>query len=603
MSTIETKKSRRRAFKIHPSIIKTLIHEQAGSLPKSVGELVMNSVDAGATRIDMTIDADGNFQFVDDGKGFQSLDELEQFFDTFGTPHEEGDADFGRFRCGRGQVMSYASTVWRSGNFEMRVDLDDESLESGYDFDEHDEWVSGCRITGKFYKFRPMYGAGAGEDDYQLRKYFTGLSDDLDKLEYMSEFGHLVRYAPIPVFVNGRQINKLPSEMTWEAEDDFAWYTFDRAAESLQVYNRGIFVCSYPASEFGIGGLVCSKIALRVNLARNTIVQDRCDTWKQIVEVVRNRFEYQLTKIKKLTDTEAAALLRDLYFHSRLGWRASHTIRGLRFIPDIFGKLVTPEEALLATRFTLFDGRHNGIAERVEREGLAKVIMPRMLQIANATVSEENLTPVISTLIDKLDMQYSSRAGFTIVPFEHFVNTLSDTSSQLDDSELDPEELLVLECLRDVNHGVMRAVTRGNLAGKTRKLVAGVSDTMNAWTDGAALIAVNRVALRSIRTGGPAWLITLLVHEYAHPETSAGEHHHDFEFFARFHEGMRHPVIGTCIDDLFRFYVKGLLKHGIRPSSHHGKHLRALAGYASKFPKRKKSEPTPATTASGADDV
>lgn len=109
--------AQRRAFKIHSSIIKTLIHEQSGSLPKAVAELVMNSIDAGATRIDLTVDATGAFEFVDDGKGFQSRDEIEQFFETFGTPHVNGDALYGRFRCGRGQIMSYASTVWRSGQF------------------------------------------------------------------------------------------------------------------------------------------------------------------------------------------------------------------------------------------------------------------------------------------------------------------------------------------------------------------------------------------------------------------------------------------------------------------------------------------------------
>lgn len=578
----------RRAFKIHSSIIKTLIHEQSGSLPKGVAELVMNSIDAGATRIDLTVDAKGAFEFVDDGKGFQSRDEIEQFFETFGTPHVDGDAPYGRFRCGRGQIMSYASTVWRSGHFEMRVDLDVGSIESGYDLVEHAEPYAGCRITGQFYNFE----VGFQTSGYSLRTYFVGASRDDEGYPVGpgGELGQIVRYAPIPIFVNGQQINTLPVDAQWDHEDEHARYRFERESHELRLYNRGILVNSYPNHRFGIGGAISTKVPLAVNLARNSVLEDRCPVWQAIEPVVRERFAFQLTRVKKLNDNEAAALLRDIYFSTvNLDGTVVKAILKLRFIPDIFGKLVTPYEGLDAQCFTLFDGRHTGIAERVEREGLAKVVMPKLLKIANAAADHDNLPRVLAKLLTKLHLTWDGAPPVKVVPFSHFVEQLNDTASFVDDEELGKEERLVLECLRAINHRVQCAVYPGrDRRAEPRKIVAGISDTKDAWTDGSTFIAVNREALLQIRQCGALWLLCLLVHEYAHPESSAGDHHHDFDFKARFHEAMFQADIGKCVDDMLRYYVQGLAKLGLWPSSHHGKYVRAIADYVPQLPTRKK---------------
>ena len=155
--TVTTPSSETRQFRVHPHIIKTLIREQAGTLPKAFGELVMNAVDAGATRIDLTIDESGAFTLSDNGKGFKDRHEVESFWETFGTPHKDGDAVYGRFRIGRGQIMSYASTRWRSGHFEMAVDLEGAADVFGYELTEHENHQPGCTITGNLYK--------VGEDD------------------------------------------------------------------------------------------------------------------------------------------------------------------------------------------------------------------------------------------------------------------------------------------------------------------------------------------------------------------------------------------------------------------------------------------------------
>ncbi|WP_287923609.1 ATP-binding protein [Diaphorobacter sp.] len=60
----------------------------------------MNAVDAGATKFNVTMDAK-EFVVEDNGRGFQSREEIENWFECFGTPHEEGDATYGKFRNGR----------------------------------------------------------------------------------------------------------------------------------------------------------------------------------------------------------------------------------------------------------------------------------------------------------------------------------------------------------------------------------------------------------------------------------------------------------------------------------------------------------------------
>ena len=59
-------------FELDPQIIHHIIYSQAGSIGKAVIELIMNSVDAKATTVRLTMTKAG-FDCVDDGTGFASL--------------------------------------------------------------------------------------------------------------------------------------------------------------------------------------------------------------------------------------------------------------------------------------------------------------------------------------------------------------------------------------------------------------------------------------------------------------------------------------------------------------------------------------------------
>lgn len=115
--------SENRTFRMHPNLLKSVIRNQADSFSKAVLESVMNSIDAGASKVNITLDRE-NLVVIDDGKGFASREEVDLYFEQFGTPHEAGDAVFGKFRMGRGQLFAYCKSSWRSNTFEMLVDIE-----------------------------------------------------------------------------------------------------------------------------------------------------------------------------------------------------------------------------------------------------------------------------------------------------------------------------------------------------------------------------------------------------------------------------------------------------------------------------------------------
>lgn len=575
-SCLSTPAEERRAFGVHPQILLTIMREQAGSLSKALAELVMNSVDAGARRIDITI-GEATFIVADDGQGFTSREQLENFFEIFGTPHNEDDAysRYGRFRIGRGQIMSYARTTWRSGPFEMRVDIASAAADLGYDLLTHTEIAPGCRIEGEFYEPNKVYGGYGAEDGFNW-----GIHND---------FLQLIHYVPIPVFINGKQANRLPAEEHWDFEDEVAWYRFYRDDRDLGVYNRGVLVEYKKAAYFGTGGTVVTKQPLVVNMARNALIDHRCPTWEHIRNVIFERFRSRLAKAKKLDMDERAKLIDDLLFGETPIYPAdAKLIRKIRFIPDIFGKLQTPAQFLAGVNYTLFDRKHTMIAERAQSQGRAAVIMREMFYRTRLnTDNAANYFWAIRRLRARLE--FPNEAQW--MEFSDLVREMDDTSTTLDDDSLTKEEKIVLDGLRYLNDRYFGQWLAGGRA-KRRTILAGESDTMDAWTDGKSYIAIHRKALQGIRCSGAARLILLMVHEYGHDETSIGTHAHDFEFYQRFHRAAVTYATGDLADMLFRRYVEGICKAGIVPSSDTGRQVCYLAERAPQLKSRIKAKAT-----------
>ena len=107
-------------FELDPQIIHHIIYSQAGSIGNALIELLMNAVDARSSAVHLSLSRTG-FSCRDDGQGFASREDVVRYFGRFGTPHNEGDATYGRFRLGRGQIMAHATTVWRVSEQALQV--------------------------------------------------------------------------------------------------------------------------------------------------------------------------------------------------------------------------------------------------------------------------------------------------------------------------------------------------------------------------------------------------------------------------------------------------------------------------------------------------
>lgn len=571
-----------RTFRLHPSILLTLMEEQAGSLSKALAELVMNSIDAGATSIHITLN-DTGFAVTDDGQGFVSREQIEDFFEMFGAPHEEGDAFYGRFRIGRGQIMSYAKTTWRSGPFEMNVDIRGAAADGndiGYKLVTHNKKKKGCRIEGFFYK------------------------EHGNLFHVQNEIKDIVRYAPISVYLNKKQINNPPEKAEWSMEDENAWYLFDNQKHhKLTFYNRGVLVAEHDQNFYGACGVVVSKKPLRLNMARNAILTDKCEVWAEIHAKIKKRFMLQLQVAAgaKLALEEGRKLTRIILFEpGRLSEADIKRIRKIHFIPNIHGELSTPSNFFALPNYTLLDSRRPMVAERVERQRRASVVVPKMFEERHVSGGEEDYMENVYLMRSVL---YPNAVRFQWIPFQNLVDELQDTHELVDDKDLSPEEFLVLDVLRRYDRNWGLSMSSGDQT--PRELIVGKTDTMRAWTDGVSYIAINRRELYNFRNccsgcknnlGGVAGMLLLIVHEYCHDKTSVGEHPHDFNFYQRYHDRTISPGIDITVNHLFRRYLSAMSAAKITLSPDERYQITSIIGYAEKLRKRKRKSRGPQKT-------
>jgi hypothetical protein len=543
-----------RTLRTGPEVIFHLIESQAGTLAKAICESVSNGIDADAKSITITLTRKG-CRIVDDGFGIRTRDEIEKCFETVGFTHDDRERRHGKFGLGRAQLWAFAATTWRTTTFQLDVNVKQRGLD--YDLTSDLPMQPGLDIEASFYEERT-------EQEHQ--------SD-------LRELAELVRYVEIPVWVNGKQVNTLPATAKWTQEDEDA-YLKVTDGNHLQVYSQGVFVRSYYVSQVGVAGTLVTKVGhpLQLNVARNDVLTAKCELWKKL-----------RSRLRKLADDKASTKTERLNDEQRdylaLRMRTDHpspfvdkpiiTLSDRRHlsIKDFLERLYQRHEGLALSTAEIGDQ----VAERAIKTKQALVLAPATLR----RFAVESVTDFVTELARILRVpgtgywgQWSLQTFLSrwkdLAVYDDFRSApfgSTETHKVLTAAETSKEAKVVLSALNKVE-SVVRGAFREHVPSgvpNVRRLVAGESETADAWTDGATTIAIDHALLKDATKYGlksVGKLILILVHEYLHDRSSAGSHLHDHDFYESFHdlvidEGER---LALATDWATRLIYKGLEK-------------------------------------------
>lgn len=516
-------------FQMHPELLRSVIKKQAGTLDKALLEGIMNSIDAGSQRVDVTIEP-LRVTIIDDGRGFRDANEVREFFATFGTPHSEGDATYGRFRMGRGQMFAFGINSWRTGTFKMDVDI---NKRLGFELETDLQPQIGCSIEIKLYDA-------------------LSLADVHNTTRAISK---MVKYTPVPVYINGEKVNVDVNPNKFPQTIDEAYINTESAQYGgLDVYNLGVLVCTMPAWKFGVSGVVVSRQQLDVNFARNDILST-CNVWRKIKAVVDASGKKEITKRETLTEDEQENIINRLVTHDV----NTNEVDGVRFLRDVTGKAWSPAQIRRA-RFEAysFAERNNPYGDKLIQSGKAIVFDVACLALFECEPQEvfqkfpfKNM-PSFATL-DSLT--YGISAIGTVLPKRQWKPTEKAWGAVVIRMQYHLEksrwDAVKQQCVYDY---------------RSRRIDIGTSDVANGWTDGSKFIAISRefiAKLKMFNRGVPdiaafTKMALLLIHEACH-NTDSRENVHSPEFYREYHD-MTMKYLGLMVKDAMTYMTPSRYK-------------------------------------------
>lgn len=543
----------------HENLLYDVIMRQAGTLQKAILEGVMNAVDAGAKKCEVSLGT-RHFSLLDDGHGFQSRFEIKEYFKKFGTPHKEGDARYGRYRMGRGQMMAFGKTAWRSRLFGMNVDVKARGLK--FDVITYPEDFPGTRIEGELYD--PI------------------APSEVERIK--SELRQFVAWGEIPVYLDGEQISTRPDAGKWTHQDEDAYYALSSDRSRLSVYNLGVLVKSFSAQEYGIGGTVVSKRQLDVNFARNDILSS-CPVMKKISASLRKQAGTEVKKKTKLTDSERAMLAREFLS----GEIDVENIERIRVISDVHGRRWQLNKlAAIKQEFSgklVVADRGDLMLETAQNRGVAFTVDQATLERFGVTTGEALINRIITAARNLSNSQDRYRnwhlrhladalEEVQVVDREALTALVSSDHIGLEKSELTWDFKVILAAIeRGYNHLVMMLNRSyfGDRSFTCRTIKLGKSETALAWTDGTNTIWIDIDHARELRKGyaGAYLLAQTLLHETLHEGPDTGTHQHDYEFYKDYHDmsGLSTDPLGAGARKMVKYFISQLRAHKKKVSS------------------------------------
>lgn len=518
------KKSTRK-IRVAPRVAFDLIMRQSGSREKALVELVCNAIDGSATRVEIQLPDDGcSFSVIDDGEGFKNPGEVEKYYENLGFEHKgdqyEERRQFGYFGLGRAQAWAYASTVYITQNMRIFTDVKNKGLD--YDLIEEPHTLhDGCRVDGTFYE--------------------TVSPSELNLVK--RELRRWLRFVNVPVELNGERINDSVENVKWTIEDEDAYYLFD-SSNTLQIYNMGAYVRDLNTWDFGTGGLIVTKEKLDLDMSRTQLLSAVCPRWRRIKSKVKALHRDAALTSNRLSDAKRCSLIQGLLageidFSQVIDKKLFVNVKGRSMSAlDIYQKgyvsfcIAGFQNAHIADRLHGTEGLLVLSNKTCEQWGLHR--HHRKDDDTNAATHFVNvLTQVVKASQSEFNPQAMRVCALVPQDFDNLCEDYRGDHRFVHDKDLPPEALVMLNAVRR-NVMMIRTSVRGN----SRRLIAGHSPSMNAWTDGENYVALTvDVLLNALNSESNLRLLyRLLVHEFCHDDSSESDHSHDHAFFENFHD-------------------------------------------------------------------
>ena len=538
-------------FDVHANIIRDLIHSQNGTVATALRELIMNAIDAGSKKCEVKLHRKG-FSVIDWGNGFESEAAIKTYFKNFGEPHEEGDAEFGRFRIGRGQVMAFGKITWTSNYFAMAVD----TRKNGFSFDfmsHRDLQWDGCRVDGTFYN--------------ELR--------EREVYHIKEELQEFICFADIDVSFNGESLNSNIDNESWDVDDGDILIQW-KSGNGIKIYSKGVFVKRIDAYRYGFEGRVVTRKALKLNMARNEVT-DNDPLWERIAEHLSNRSRV-IAKRKGKGGRIDAATRRSMIRLFLSGSLPSEDVLNFCMLKDCRGHSISVTNIVNSNlKLTISPEFGSRKAQSVATRRMAQVLDHDVLDEFGAGSLEGLIDKVIMILRENYSEKNYCVSRYMSLLYDKPIIDFKTVSSRLiSDSLIHPRSKYTMReaaarnalqhgsnlMARDLSKILDRDINR-------RNIMLGVSDVADGWTNGSDTIVVAKHMLPYLDTlsrAGGFQMALLLLHEYLHDEDDSGSHQHDFEFMSLFHDiasSCRNDVLGCVGLGMYTRYLRELSKKNL----------------------------------------
>ncbi|KKN21638.1 hypothetical protein LCGC14_0923230 [marine sediment metagenome] len=464
-------------FVMAQNLLKSVIFEQAGSVIKAIEELFQNSIDAGATQINIIINKVG-MKFIDNGKGMNKK-EIDEYFRQFGNSSKIGDKDaIGKFGMGRGQVFAQGYNRWRTQIYMMRTDCK-KSL--SYRLKEGLEYLHGMAVSVMFYKKM---------GNWEYERTVSAIK------EYIMPQG-------IKITINNSSFTE--NEVGIKVIDEYSTDLFEVFESKLyerRIFSKSLFVKKFnTTTKYNIN----CKERMELNMARNDLHEDKEST-KKLYELIAEIEKKELSDTKHFDATKGKDLLKFI----KEGKLQAKDFMDKKIIELADGELVSISD--IKDKQVMF-GEKNDISDRAIQAGYIVV--------------SNNFRWLLKDLkrSSKISFKIDFRSPAEVVP-KGYRKQIKEGRLYKDHGK---KALLHWYLAKEMNRRIFN---------NSRVLSLGTSDVFEAWTDGYDLITLNENMFRSGNKRGVVVMnvFHVLCHENSHEDDDTNETSHDGNFYKRYYE-------------------------------------------------------------------